>query len=68
MQNKIKLMSDLVDTLKFRSYGVKHPLEQKEQKIQELLEHNKRYYPLDAKGNVDEWSAVLKRQTDLYNM
>ena len=60
-------MSELIDTLKFRSYGVKKPLESKEKKIAEMLDQNKRYYPNDARGNIDEWGAVLKRQTDLHN-
>lgn len=25
-----------------------------------------RYYPIDAKGEVDEWGAVIKRQTEAY--
>jgi len=26
-------------------------------------DHN-RYYPVDPKGNVDEWGAVIKRQAE----
>eukprot|EP00347_Sterkiella_histriomuscorum_P016860 403351572 len=59
-------MSELIDPLKFRSFGVKRPLDEKQQKINDLLESNKRYYPTDTKGNVDEWGAVIKRQTQAY--
>lgn len=26
--------------------------------------YNKRNYPVDKNGNIDEWAAVIKRQTD----
>ena len=38
-------MSDLVDPLKLRSYGIKRPLEEKQEKIQKLVDDHKRYYP-----------------------
>jgi len=47
--------------LKFRAFGVKRPLDEKQEKINNLLEQSKRYYPTDQKGNVDEWGAVIKR-------
>lgn len=39
-----------IDLLKMRTYGVKKPLEEKEEKIQKLLEENKRYYPTTKNG------------------
>jgi hypothetical protein len=33
-----------------RTYGVKKPLDEKEEKIQKLLEENKRYYPTVKNG------------------
>ena len=30
------------------------------------MENNQRYYPRDPKGNLDEWGAVIKRQTEAY--
>jgi hypothetical protein len=30
------------------------------------MENNRRYYPTDPKGNVDEWGAVIKRQVENY--
>jgi len=32
-----------------------------------LYTEHKRYYPLDANGDIDEWGAVIKRQTENYN-
>ena len=52
--------------MKFKSYGVKKPLETKQDKIQALHDQNKRYYPIDVKGNLDEWGAVIKRQAEGY--
>ena len=61
-------MSDAVmDPLKMHTQGVKKPLEQKGEKIQNLYNNQERYYPVDPKGNLDEWGAVIKRQTEAYN-
>ena len=54
-------MGELVDPLKFRSFGVKKGLDLKQDKIQQLHEESKRYYPTDGKGNIDEWGAVIKK-------
>lgn len=35
----------MVDPLKFHTYGVKKPLTEKEAKVQQLYQENKRYYP-----------------------
>lgn len=54
-------MSDaLVDPLKVHTFGVKRPLEEKKSEIDALYENNKRYYPKDKKGGLDEWGAVIK--------
>ena len=34
-----------VDPLKFHTYGVKKPIEQKQENIQQLYNDQKRYYP-----------------------
>jgi hypothetical protein len=47
--------------LKFRSFGVKKPLDEKQEKINQLMDANKRYYPTDHRGNIDEWGAVIKK-------
>ena len=59
-------MSNLIDPLKLGTYGVKRPLEEKAEKIRMLEENHKRYYPVDNHGNLDEWAAVIKNQTDQY--
>jgi len=41
-------------------------METKQEKIHALPEQNKRYYPTDVKGNLDEWGAVIKRQAEGY--
>eukprot|EP00347_Sterkiella_histriomuscorum_P005753 403355400 len=56
------------DPFKLRTYGVKKPLDLKEDKIQKLLDDNKRYYPINRNGQVDEWSAVIKHQAEQYNL
>ena len=48
----------VMDPLKM-AYGVKKPLDQKEERIKELKDNNKRYYPVDKHGNLDEWGAVI---------
>lgn len=55
-----------MDPLKM-AYGVKKPLDQKQVKIKQLEENSMRYYPNDRYGNVDEWGAVIKHQTEVYN-
>ena len=57
-----------IDPLKFRAFGVKRPMDEKQAKINELLENNKRYYPTDGKGNIDEWGAVIKRQVEAFEL
>ena len=51
-----------MDPLKYHTQGVKKPLEQKGDKIQALHSEQMRYYPVDAKGNLDEWGAVIKHR------
>ena len=46
----MKASDVLVDPLKLRTYGVKKAFEEKEQKIKDLHEHNKRYYPTGNRG------------------
>ena len=61
-------MSDpLIDPLRTHTYGVKRPLEEKKEEIEELYRNNKRYYPKDKKGGLDEWGAVIKNQNETFN-
>ena len=60
-------MDNLIDPLRIHTQGVKKPLEDKGQKLQSLADNNQRYYPTDPRGNLDEWGAVIKRQTEAYN-
>lgn len=39
---------------------------EKHDKIKKLNEEYKRYYPIDNRGNVDEWAAVIKHQEEQY--
>eukprot|EP00347_Sterkiella_histriomuscorum_P002848 403366567 len=43
-------------------------MDEKQEKINQLLENNKRYYPTDGKGNIDEWGAVIKRQVETFEL
>jgi hypothetical protein len=53
--------------LKLRTYGVKKPIEEKQDKIKQLYDQkNQRYYPVGTKGQLDEWAAVIKHQEEIY--
>jgi hypothetical protein len=43
---------------------VKKPFEEKADHIKELINSNKRYYPVDRRGNIDEWGAIIKQQLE----
>ena len=55
-----------VDPLKFHTYGIKKPIEQKQESIQNLYDQQKRYYPIDKHGQIDEWGAVIRKQAENY--
>lgn len=60
-------MSDpLIDPLRVHTYGVKRPLEEKKEEIEELYKDGKRYYPKDQRGGLDEWGAVIKNQNEMF--
>ena len=48
------------------AHGVKKPLTNKADKIKDLVGEQKRYYPLDQRGNVDEWGAVQKHRNEVH--
>ena len=48
-----------MDTLKL-AYGVKKPLDQKEQQIKALPSQQMRYYPVNQHGKLDEWGALIQ--------
>ena len=60
------MTDNLIDPLRIHTQGVKKPLGDKESKLQSMAENNQRYYPRDPKGNLDEWGAVIQRQTEVY--
>lgn len=57
----VKYFTQQIDPLKFRTYGVKRPLDEKEEKIQRLLDENKRYYPTTKNGK------TLSHILDIHN-
>ena len=57
----------VVDSLKIHTMGVKKPMNDKQGSMQNMAAQGNRYYPQDGQGNVDEWGAVIKRQTEVYN-
>ena len=59
-------MSDLIDPVKARAYGIKRPFDEKVERVAALHEEGKRYYPGDRKTGVDEWGAVIKHQSEMY--
>ena len=74
-------MSEVVDPLKYRSFGVKRPIEEKQEKLKlssSILNNTKtRYYPIIRNGNetsvfskaipnVDEWGALIKHQSEIH--
>lgn len=54
------------DTLKFKSYGWKKDYESKVDHIDKVLGEHRQYYPPDAHGVIDEWSALIKNQAEVY--
>lgn len=56
----------VMDPLKM-AYGVKKPLEQKMDKINQLYNNQQRYYPLTKGGDVDEWGAVQQHRTEAFH-
>lgn len=47
------------------SYGVKKPFDHKMEHIKKIQSSgNMRYYPINPKGNVDEWGAIIKKQVE----
>ena len=48
------------------AYGVKKPLDLKESKIKEMPNQKMRYYPVDKRGNLDEWGAMVNHQQAVY--
>ena len=71
------MTEQLVDPLKIHTFGVKRPLEEKKEEIEKLYNNNfsrdpnhapnqKRYYPKNIKGDLDEWGAVIKNQNEMF--
>ena len=60
-------MSEVVDPLKFRSFGVKRPTEEKKQKeYSNSPSQSKRSYPINKIGNKDEWGAMIQHQAEMH--
>jgi hypothetical protein len=45
---------------------MKKPIEEKQESIQQLYDQQKRYYPIDKRGYIDEWGAVIRKQAENY--
>lgn len=58
--------NNVIDALKVHTMGVKKPFGDKDASMQALAAQGNRYYPIDGAGNVDEWGAVIKRQTEVF--
>ena len=56
----------IMDPLKMHSAGVKKPLADKYERIQDLPNQQARYYPTNAKGDVDEWAAINRHKLEVY--
>ena len=59
-------MSEIVDPLKTRSFGVKRPIYSK--KIDDSSNSSKRTYPTNKLGNRDEWSAMINHQAEMHDL
>jgi len=57
---------ELVDPLRVKSYGIKKDKSQKAENLKTIDDDNRRWYPVDYKGRVDEWGAVVKLQTEIF--
>lgn len=59
---------ELNDPLKAKAFGTKKDYLDKQDHIRELLENNKRYYPPDMGGVIDEWGAMARHQAQLHEL
>ena len=48
--------------MKSRAWGEKKNVAEKLDQIRGIYSDRGHYYPIDAKGRVDEWDAILKQQ------
>ena len=51
-----------IDPFKMHSHSLKKPIEEKKDNIEQLLQNKNRYYPVDPRGNLDEWGAIIHKQ------
>ena len=58
-------MSEIVDPLKTRSFGVKKPIEAKISPNDDF-NSSKRTYPINKYGNKDEWGAMIHHQAEMH--
>lgn len=58
-------MSEIVDPLKTRSFGVKKPVEEKIN-LEASPGSSKRTYPINKYGNRDEWGAMIHHQAEMH--
>ncbi len=47
------------------TWGVKQTLDAKEDRIKQMIQDGKRYYPPSEKVGLDEWGALLKHREEL---
>lgn len=57
---------EINDTLKFKAFGWKRDYEQKRPHIEKVYKDHRQYYPPDAHGVIDEWQALIKNQTEVF--
>lgn len=57
---------EINDTLKFKSFGWKKDYEQKRPHIEKVLAEHKQYYPPDSHGVIDEWKALIRNQSEVF--
>ena len=55
-----------IDPFKMHSHSLKKPIEEKKDNIEQLLQNQNRYYPVDPRGNLDEWGAIIHKQQENY--
>lgn len=54
----------LIDPFKMHSHSLKKPIEEKKENIEQLVQGMNRYYPLNTKGQIDEWGAIIHKQAE----
>ena len=51
----------IIDPFKLHSHNLKKPIEEKKENIENLVNNLNRYYPLNSKGEINEWGAIINK-------